>query len=138
MMFSAKTSRIAARFLLGAMLLAFAMLSAMTETRASAPAGAAHAGMESTAMPDHGASEHCNTPPVDPVLLLCKHHCQSEIQTLDHPRADLPQVSLGVICVIADAQPRVPAATVATVFGTVLLHPGGAPPPYAATARLRI
>ncbi|MBL8379159.1 MAG: hypothetical protein JNM79_14915 [Burkholderiales bacterium] len=137
-MLAARTSRIAARLLLGAMVLAFAMLSAMTETRAGAPAHTQHAGLAAAAMPDHGESEHCNSPPVDPVLLLCKHHCQSEIQTLDHPRADLPQVSLGVICVMAHAQLRVPVATIATAFGPVLLHPGGAPPPYAATARLRI
>ena len=129
-MIRSKILRSAARIVLGALVAAYAMLSLHVNARQAA----AHEPVIEAA-----ADEHCNPKDADTALLLCKHHCQSEIQTLDHPHAGVPGLAGATVLVITlldaadlDRAPRGAAAR------PELRHHGGAPPRYASTSRLRI
>ena len=129
-MIRGKILRSAARIVLGALVAAYAMLSLHVNARQAA----AHEPAIEAA-----ADDHCNPKGADAAVLLCKHHCQSEIQTLDHPHAGLPAIADAPVLMITlldaadlDRAPRGAAAR------PELRHHGGAPPPYASTARLRI
>ncbi len=92
----------------------------------------AGADMEST-------DNHCQPKVVDPAIMLCKFHCQNAVQTLDHPSATLPDLQpvAALMVPLADsAIARKPL--VVKAFRPEAAHHGGAPPPYASTARLRI
>ena len=156
-----KTLHAAARVLLGAFIAAYAMSSVhvyagVARAGGAQPAPAAHhatppaqpAGMamqhEHGAKPESGADmegsdTHCQPKVVDPAIMLCKFHCQNAVQTLDHPSATLPDLQpLSALTVpLADAvlawKPLVVKA-----FRPEAAHHGGAPPPYASTARLRL
>ena len=161
-----KTLHAAARVLLGAFVAAYAMSSVhvyagVARAGGAQPAAAAHhatqpaqpagtamhqghgamldadAGMESTDM--GGADTHCQPKVVDPAVMLCKFHCQNAMQTLDHPSATLPDLQpvAALMVPLADsALAREPL--VVKAFRPEAAHHGGAPPPYASTARLRL
>ena len=158
-----KTLHTAARLLLGAFIASYAMSSvhvyagvaragsaqpAPAAHHAAPPAGAAvhqahgaqldaGADMESTDM--ERTETHCQPKVVDPAVMLCKFHCQNAMQTLDHPSATLPDLQpvAALMVPLADsALAREPL--VVKAFRPEAAHHGGAPPPYASTARLRL
>ena len=154
-----KTLHAAARLLLGAFIAAYAMSSVhvyagVAKAGGSPPAPAAHHAMppapqsgaaqhqEHGAIPDadrENADNHCQPKVVDPAIMLCKFHCQNAVQTLDHPSATLPDLQpvAALMVPLADtALARKPL--VVKAFRPEAAHHGGAPPPYASTARLRI
>ncbi len=156
-----KTLHAAARVLLGTFIAAYAMSSAhvyagVAKAGGSQPAPAAHHpgstvqppaaaahqahGVMSEATADQeNLDNHCQPKVVDPAILLCKFHCQNAVQTLDHPSASLAELAPVVALLIPQADlayPRKPLVDKA--FRPEAAHHGGAPPPYASTARLRI
>lgn len=116
--------------LIGTLLMAYALISGHAFAALVAHAPADQPRVEA---PCH---EEGGPPPVQ--LLLCKHHCLTDVQTLDHPEARVPARSAG-----ADLpQPYAVFVPRAVVPAAIAPH-GGAPPPprervYASTARLRI
>ena len=129
-MIRSKILRSAARIVLGALIAAYAMLSLHVNAKQAAPHEPALAA---------AADDHCNPQGADTALLLCKHHCQSEVQTLDHPHTGLPAIADAPVLVVTlvDAANR-DRAVAGEARRIELRHHGGAPPPYASTARLRI
>ena len=136
-MIRSKTLRAAAKLLLGTFIAAFAMVSLHVSAKAPPAASAATvAALVSAAVE---APCHETPPPQDTTLLLCKYHCQSVMQTLDHPDASLhaqPDVVALTIPLADLAKPLKPL--VGKAFRPDTAHHGGAPPLYASTARLRI
>jgi hypothetical protein len=146
-----KTLHTAARLLLGAFIAAYAMSSVHVYAGAAQggkPAPATHHAMPHEAMPPAVSTvadeqmemdTHCQPKVVDPAIMLCKFHCQNAVQTLDHPSATLPDLQpvAGLMVPLADsALARKPL--VVKAFRPEAAHHGGAPPPYASTARLRL
>lgn len=161
-----KTLHSAARVLLGAFVAAYAMSSVHVYAgvaKAGGPQTAIRAQqVELPAQParpaahqNHGAlpeaggdpaiaemehtDAHCQPTVLDPAVMLCKFHCQNAIQTLDHPGAVLADLAPVVALLIPGANlvdARKPLVDKA--FRPEAAHHGGAPPPYASTARLRI
>lgn len=143
-MIRSRTLRGAARILLGAFVAAYAIVSVHAHAKASQPIAAitmAHHAEAAAAgdAADSSAETHCLEQQTDPSVLLCKHHCQSVFQTLDHPHSDMHALASPTELIIPD-----PALTVARKPLVVMAlrlaptHHGGSPPPYAGTARLRI
>ena len=124
--------------LLGTLIAAYAMVSlhaasgsqqSREEARIAAHMAAAQAADE----------EHCNQQATETTALLCKYHCQSAVQTLDHPDIRVTAAADSAFLVVAvyaandgNTARRPPAARPEDV------HRGGAPPLYQSTARLRI
>lgn len=133
-MIRSRTLRAAAKLLLGSFIAAYAMVSLHVSAKAPPFAASAAVITASAESPCH------ETPaPQDTALLLCKYHCQSVMQTLDHPDASLHSLPDTVVLMIplADlAKPPKPLGDKALRPDTV--RHGGAPPLYASTARLRI
>ena len=137
-MIRSRTLRAAAKLLLGSFIAAYAMVSLHVSAKVP-PAVSTLAA--SAAVITASAESPCHeTPaPLDTALLLCKYHCQSVMQTLDHPDASLHSLpdTAALMIPLADlAKPPKP-------LGDKALRPdtfrhGGAPPLYASTARLRI
>ena len=146
-----KTMHAAARLLLGAFIAAYAMTSLHVSARSLGPVGAptgvptvALAPVVATApVAATEAEQHCHTaiaePAPDPGILLCKFHCQNAVQTLDHPAAVLADLHAAAVLIVPAfdwAMPSKPLVDMA--FRPEATHHGGAPPPFASTARLRI
>ncbi len=134
-MIRSKTLRAAAKLLLGTFIAAYAMVSLHVSAK-TVPAAA-----QSAALHGAAAEQPCHeTPaPLDTALLLCKFHCQSVMQTLDHPDASLhslPDTATLTIPLADLAKPLKPLVDKA--LRPDAAHHGGAPPVYASTARLRI
>lgn len=137
-MMRSRTLRGAARLLLGTLVAAYAMVSLQVDARVTrAP------GMPPALAQDMAAS-HCHdavaeTPVADPGTLLCKHHCQSEVQTLDHPVAKVAaSADTGWLAVPQADDARGTCGPAAPRARPQATHHGGAPPPFLATLRLRI
>ena len=131
-MIRSKTLRAAAKLLLGTFIAAYAMVSlhVSAKTAPSAPSSAAAAAE---------APCHETPAPLDTALLLCKFHCQSVMQTLDHPDASLHSLPATAALMIPLADLTKPLKPlVDKAFRPDAAHHGGAPPLYASTARLRI
>lgn len=129
-MIRSKILRSAARMVLGALVVAYAMLS----LHANAKQGATQAPVI-----EAGADEHCIPGSAETALLLCKHHCQSEVQTLDHPHTGLPAIADASVLVITPPDAAdLDHASRSAAGRPELHHHGGAPPPFASTSRLRI
>ena len=121
--------RHAARLVIGALIAAYALVA--MHVNAAVPATHAPAVA--------AADEHCNAAAADTALLLCKHHCQCAVQTLDHPHADLPpMVDAPVLRISLFDGTHRRRDTAAEALRPDLRHHGGAPPPYAGTSRLRL
>ena len=159
-----KTLHAVARVLLGAFIAAYAMSSvhvyaSVARAGSARPAPAAHAATpqmnpagagvhhEHGATPDAGADmestdntdNHCQPKVVDPAVMLCKFHCQNAVQTLDHPSATLPDLQPVAALMVPPADSALARKPlVVKDFRPEAAHHGGAPPPYASTARLRI
>lgn len=140
-MIRARILRSAARALLGTLIAAYAMVSMNVAARAPqvpdgpAPEVQAPAAAES-ATDEHS---HCHPPPAEPAPLLCKYHCQSVVQTLDHPDARVAAFAnhqFVVVAMIDMSSGGEPASRPRGRPDRATL--GGAPPPYQSTARLRI
>ena len=143
-----KTMHAAARLLLGAFIAAYAMTSLHVSARgvppvevtpvvAAVPVGAT-APVAATE-----AEQHCLTaiaePAPDPGILLCKFHCQNAMQTLDYPSAVLADLHAAAVLIVPAFDWAMPSKPlVDKAFRPEATHHGGAPPPYASTARLRI
>lgn len=139
-MIRSRTLRAAARILLGTLIAAYATVSLHAasgpqQSREEARI-AAHMAMAAAQAAD---DEHCNQQATETTALLCKYHCQSAVQTLDHPDIRLSAA--------ADAAFLVVTMSVTTVGHASMrlpttrpddVHHGGAPPLYQSTARLRI
>jgi len=135
-MIRSKTLRGAARILLGAFVAAYAMVSMHVYAKPPQPAGEAAAVYES-ALEKH-CQEQLEQQP-DPALLLCKYHCLSEIQTLDHPHASVQALPDAAVLLIPIADPVIARKTlVDKALRADATHYGGSPPLYSSTARLRI
>lgn len=136
-----KTMHAAARLLLGAFIAAYAMTSLHVSARGTPPAAApvvATAPVEATE-----AEQHCHTaiamPAPDPGILLCKFHCQNAMQTLDYPSAVLADLHAAAVLIVPAFDWAIPSKPlVDKAFRPEATHHGGAPPPFASTARLRI
>ena len=138
----------AARLLLGAFIAAYAMTSLHVSARGVPPAEvtpvvAAVPVVATAPVAATEAEQHCHTaiaePAPDPGILLCKFHCQNAMQTLDHPTAVLADLHAAAVLIVPAfdwAMPSKPLVDKA-LRPEATLH-GGAPPPYASTARLRI
>ncbi len=88
--------------------------------------------------PEKHCQEHAQ-PQVDPALLLCKFHCLSEIQTLDHPEASVPALAdVLVLLVPVEDSHTTRKPLVGNALRSEANHHGGSPPLYVSTARLRI
>ena len=149
-----KTMYAAARLLLGAFIAAYAMTSLHVSARGVPPAGAppvvaaaptvAAAPVVATApVAATEAEQHCHTaiadPAPDPGILLCKFHCQNAMQTLDYPSAVLADLHAAAVLIVPPFDWVMPSKPlVDKAFRPEATHHGGAPPPYASTARLRI
>lgn len=140
-MIRSRTLRATARVLLGTLIAAFAMVSLNAGARAAQPMGestpAAQPAAASTA-PDADEG-HCHEQATDTTALQCKYHCQSAVQTLDHPDVRVPAATYDAFLLVAaidvqagDGAMRPPATR------PQAMHHGGAPPLYQSTARLRI
>lgn len=125
--------------MLGAFIAAYAMVSMHVYAKAPQTVQAAE---HEVVLVESALEKHCQDhlkPQPDPTLLLCKYHCQSEIQTLDHPDAgvDAPAAAAVLLVPVAD-----PAITRKPLVDKALradaTHHGGSPPLYSSTARLRI
>lgn len=139
-MIRSRTLRAAARILLGTLIAAYAMVSLHAasgpqQSREEARI-AAHMAMAAAQAADE---EHCNEQATETTALLCKYHCQSAVQTLDHPDIRVSAAADTAFLVVAvyaatdgHIARRPPAARPEDV------HRGGAPPLYQSTARLRI
>ena len=140
-MIRSRTLRATARVLLGTLIAAFAMVSLNAGARAAQPMGestpAAQPAAASTA-PDADEG-HCHEQATDTTALQCKYHCQSAVQTLDHPDVRLAAAADGAFLLVAAFDVQAghsglrPRAT-----RPQAMHHGGAPPLYQSTARLRI
>ncbi len=141
-MIRSRTLRTAARVLLGTLIAAYAMVS--LHATAVAPQGsekpAPEVQMAAAGDADSAAESHCHEPAADPApLLLCKVHCQSAVQTLDHPHAQMADdASSAYLLVAAFVSPAGCGAMTPPANRPDASHHGGAPPPYQSTARLRI
>ena len=139
-MIRSKTLRAAAKLLLGTFIAAYAMVSlhVSAKTAPSAPSSAA-ATAENIVSAAAEAPCHETPAPLDTALLLCKFHCQSVMQTLDHPDASLHSLPATAALMIPLADLTKPLKPlVDKAFRPDATHHGGAPPLYASTARLRI
>ena len=136
-MIRSKTLRSAARILLGTFIAAYGLVSMHVYAKAPPPESDAAVVYES-ALEKH-CQEHLEQQP-DPALLLCKYHCLSEIQTLDHPDASvlaLPDAAVLLVPITDPATARKPLVDKALRADST--HHGGSPPPlYSSTSRLRI
>ena len=146
-----KTMHAAARLLLGAFIAAYAMTSLHVSARGVPPAGVptgvptvAAAPVVATApVAATEAEQHCHTaiaePAPDPGILLCKFHCQNAMQTLDYPSAVLADLHAAAVLIVPAFDWAMPSKPlVDKALRPEATHHGGAPPPFASTARLRI
>jgi hypothetical protein len=141
-----------APLLLGAFIVAYATVS--LRAWAAAPAvpaaaektsaahslhGAAHNAVDAAGLDDGfaAADEHCDSRNSDVTALMCKYHCQSAVQTLDHPDAGIP-VAAAIYLLLPASPLRTDHAAVLAARRPDAAHHGGAPPPFRSTARLRI
>ncbi len=140
-MIQSRTLRTAARLLLGTLIAAYVMVSLHAGARAPQAIGEpthAQQAIAASAAPAAG-EEHCHEQATDTTALQCKYHCQSAVQTLDHPDVRVPAACDGAFLLVAavDGQgghgAMLPPAT-----RPQAMHHGGAPPLYQSTARLRI
>jgi len=140
-MIRARILRSAARALIGTLIAAYAMVSMNVAARAPQVLDGHAPEVQAAAEVESGADEHthCHPAPAEPAPLLCKYHCQSVVQTLDHPDARVAAIANPAFMVVAmiDAWPGGEPASRprGRPDGATL---GGAPPPYQSTARLRI
>lgn len=140
-MIRSKTLRAAARYLLGALIAAYAMVPMHAAARApqgldGAPPGR-HMAMAMAA--EAAEEEHCNERANETPALMCKYHCQSVVQTLDHPDVRVAALSTTDFLLLT----RMDTEAGNGMLGLPPSRPdaarhGGAPPPYRSTARLRI
>ncbi len=140
-MIRSRTIRRTARLLLGAFIAAFAMVSVHVNGKAlSVPVASAQAAAVTATAADESAHEgHCQQQQPDPVLLLCKHHCQSAVQTLDHPDANLPALAAAGVFTLRLENPAIARKSlVDKALRPAATHRGGSPPLYSSTSRLRI
>ena len=143
-----KTRHAAARLLLGAFIAAYAMTSLHVSARGVPPAEvtpvvAAVPVVATAPVAATEAEQHCHTaiaqPAPDPGILLCKFHCQNAMQTLDHPSAVLADLHAAAVLIVPAFDWAMPSKPlVDKALRPEATHHGGAPPPYASTARLRI
>lgn len=139
-MIRSKTLRSAARILLGAFIAAYAMVS--MHVYAKAPPSVPEAAHEMAVVVESNLEKHCQEhleQQPDPALLLCKFHCLSEIQTLDHPDASvhaLPDAAVLLVPVTDPAIARKPLVDKALRANST--HHSGSPPLYSSTSRLRV
>ena len=143
-----KTMHAAARLLLGALIAAYAMTSLHVSARGVPPAAvlpvvAAVPVVATAPVAATEAEQHCHTaiadPAPDPGILLCKFHCQNAMQTLDYPSAVLADLHAAAVLIVPPFDWVMPSKPlVDKAFRPEATHHGGAPPPYASTARLRI
>ena len=127
LMLHATLKRATARLLIGTLGIAFVLLS-LPMGAAAAPAADGEA----------ASSEHCQ-PVSTPAPLLCKHHCQSQIQTLDHPQVDVPTPPAAALLTVSLVDLTIGLKPlVGKALRPDAVHHGGAPPLFASTARLRI
>ena len=138
-MVRSKTLQGAARVLLGAFIAAYAMVSMHVYAKAPQTVQAA---VHEVVLVESALEKHCQEhlkPQPDPALLLCKYHCLSEIQTLDHPDSSviaLPAPAVLMVPVADRDIARKPLVDKALRLDAT--HHGGSPPLYSSTARLRI
>ena len=139
-MIRSKTLQCAARILLGAFIAAYAMVS--MHAYAKAPQTAQAAVHETAVLVESALEKHCQEHPdqqPDPALLLCKYHCLSEIQTLDHPDANVDALPAAAVLLVPVADPAIARKPlVDKALKAESTHHGGSPPLYSSTARLRI
>jgi hypothetical protein len=140
-MIRSRTLRAAARMLLGTLIAAYAMVSLHATARApqmpDESGSGIHMAMAVNAQP--AAEEHCNESATDTTALMCKYHCQSVAQTLDHPDASVHPAADAAYLVVALADVHAGhGASNLPASRPHAAHHGGAPPPYQSTARLRI
>ena len=143
-----KTMHAAARLLLGAFIAAYAMTSLHVSARGvppveATPVVAAVPVVATAPVAATEAEQHCHTaiaePAPDPGILLCKFHCQNAMQTLDYPSAVLADLHAAAVLIVPPFDWVMPSKPlVDKAFRPEATHHGGAPPPYASTARLRI
>lgn len=132
-MIRSKTLQGATRILLGAFIAAYAMVSMHVYAKAQP---VAH---EAAVVYESALEKHCQEQQPDPALLLCKYHCQSEIQTLDHPDANVLALPLAAVLLVPVTDPAIARKPLVgkALRANATLH-GGSPPLYSSTARLRI
>lgn len=132
-MICSKTLRRAARILLGAFVAAYAMVSMHVYAKAQP---SAH---EAAVVYESALEKHCQEQQPDPALLLCKYHCLSEIQTLDHPDASVHVLVDAAVLMVPMTSPAISRKPlVDKALRLESTHHGGSPPLYSSTARLRI
>ena len=143
-----KTMYASARLLLGAFIAAYAMTSLHVSARGVPPVEvtpvvAAVPVVATAPVAATEAEQHCHTaiaePAPDPGILLCKFHCQNAVQTLDHPAALLTDLHAAAVLIVPAFDWAMPSKPlVDKALRPEATHHGGAPPPFASTARLRI
>lgn len=142
MMIRLKRLRNAARVLLSAFLVAYATVALHAYAWAPQAQGGS---MVTEAMADAisgeaDREEHCNEKATGTSALLCKYHCQSEVQTGDRPNSSVTGSAdqfFFIVPHLEELGTSVPAIRQSLLF-VDLAHHGGSPPPYASTSRLRI
>lgn len=140
-MIRARILRSAARALLGTLIAAYAMVSMNVAARAPQVPDRPAPEVLAPAAAESGTDEHshCHPAPAEPAPLLCKYHCQSVVQTLDHPDARVPAIANQLFVVVAVIDTRSGGEPASRPRGRPdRATLGGAPPPYRSTARLRI
>lgn len=139
-MIRSRTLQGAARILLGAFIAAYAMVS--MHVYAKAPQTVQEAAHEAATVVESALEKHCQEQleqQPDPALLLCKYHCLSEIQTLDHPAANVDALPDAAVLLVPVADPVIARKPlVDKAIRLYATHHGGSPPLYSSTARLRI
>ena len=138
-MIRSRTLQSASRILLGAFIAAYAMVSMHVYAKAPQTVRAAvhEVVLVESALEKH-CQEHLEQQP-DPALLLCKFHCLSEIQTLDHPDASMNALADAAVLMVPLADLAIRRnPLVGKALRANATHHGGAPPLYSSTARLRI
>lgn len=138
-MIRSRTLQGAARILLGAFIAAYAMVSMHVYAKAPQTAqAAAHQPVVVESTLEKHCQEHLEQQP-DPALLLCKFHCLSTIQTLDHPDASVDPLADAAVLLVPVADPAITRKPlVDKALRADATHHGGSPPLYSSTARLRI
>ena len=140
-MIRSKTLRVAARMLLGTLIAAYAMVSLHATARAPQVLEESRIGAQlaDAAPADADDEEHCNQQTTETTALLCKYHCQSAVQTLDHPDVRVSAVADAAFLIVAAfAAPEGQVGVSLPATRPDAAHHGGALPLYQRTARLRI
>jgi hypothetical protein len=136
-MIRTRTLRSAARLLLATLIAAFATVS--LHAGALAPPASADQAHAEQALAAAAGEEHCHEQATDTSALQCKYHCQSAVQTLDHPDVRIPAATYGAFLLLTALDVQAGHAALPPPSSRPqATHHGGAPQPYRSTARLRI